>query len=157
MPERSPYSRVYWTVRDDDRLATIYPCDAHLAAWLRLLIAADMAWPAPADVPATVKRSSLNALRDAGVVELLPNGLFRFHGLDTERGRRRDAAQASAAHRSPTERTPNGNRPPTERLARRDETSNSRDRAEIQRGSTEALGAVGRANGRVDPVEGVLS
>lgn len=36
MSERSPYSRVYWTIRDDARLASVYPHDAHLAAALLL-------------------------------------------------------------------------------------------------------------------------
>ncbi len=115
MSERSPYSRVYWTVRNDDRLTTIYPHDAHLAAWLRLLIAADMAWPAPADVPASIRKASLAALCDAGVIELQPSGLFRFHGLDTERGRRREAAQASAGRRSVSGRGPSGERSVSER------------------------------------------
>lgn len=129
MSERAPYSRVYWTIRDDPRLEAVYPSDAHLATWLRLLLAADMAWPAPADVPASIRRSSLRALCDAGIIELLPSGLFRFHGLDTERGRRREAAQASAGRRSVSERGPSGERTPTQRhldasLAetRRDET-----------------------------------
>ena len=96
MSERAPYSRIYWTVRSDPRLAAIYGNDANFAAWTRLLIAADMAWPAPADIPASTKRAALTALEQAGVVELLPGGLFRFHGLDAERGRRRSAAGGHA-------------------------------------------------------------
>jgi len=126
MSERAPHSRVYWTIRNDPRLADIYPNDALLATWLRLLLAADMSWPAPADVPASVRRRSLASLRVAGVIELLPGGLFRFHGLDTERGDRRSAAQASAGQRWGSERgpsgTPHGMRSDTERHARRDET-----------------------------------
>ena len=110
MSERAPYSRVYWTVRNDDRLAGIYSDDHHWATWNRLLLAADMAWPAPADLPANARRASLRALEAAGVIELLPGGLFCFHGLDTERGRRREAAVTSAAYRSPTGRAPNGDR-----------------------------------------------
>lgn len=148
MSERSPYSRVYWTIRNDDRLATIYPNDAHLAAWLRLLIAADMAWPAPADIPASIRRPSLRALCDAGIIELLPSGLFHFHGLDTERGRRREAAQASAGYRTGTERAAAGRRPvpiraPDGELAekrreetRRDETVTAREDA----GEADVLG-----------------
>jgi hypothetical protein len=93
MSDRAPYSRVYWTIRADDRLAGIYPDNHHLATWLRLLIAADMAWPAPADVPSTARKASVEYLAEAGVIELLAGGLFRFHGLDAERGRRRDAAR----------------------------------------------------------------
>lgn len=115
MSERSPYSRVYWTIRNDPRLADIYPSDAFLATWTRLLIAADMSWPAPADLPASVRRSSLTALCAAGVIELLPGGLFRFHGLDSERGRRREAAQASAARRTGTGREASGDQTGTGR------------------------------------------
>jgi hypothetical protein len=123
MSERSPYSRVYWTIRNDPRLADIYPNDAHLAAWLRLLIAADMAWPAPADVPVSIRRGSLNALCGAGVIDLLPGGLFCFHGLDDERGRRRAAAQASVAHRTGIERVSTGDRSIPKRSTSRAETS----------------------------------
>ena len=128
MSERAPYSRVYWTVRNDPRLVGIYSDDHHWAAWNRLLLAADMAWPAPADLPANVRRASLRALEAAGVIELLPGGLFCFHGLDSERGRRRDAAAASSAHRLHTGRGPNGTQPVPERLPslaepRQDETT----------------------------------
>lgn len=92
MSERAPYSRVYWSVRNDARLATIYCDDHHWAAWNRLLLAADMSWPAPADLPANVRKASLATLVEAGVIERLAGGLFVFHGLDAERGRRRVAA-----------------------------------------------------------------
>ncbi len=121
--ERQPYSRVYWSIRSDERLATVYGNNDHLATWLRLLLAADMAWPAPADVPGSAGRRSLVALEAAGIIELLPGGLFRFHGLDGERGRRQESARLSAAYRTGTERRPNGDRSGTERLASRDETS----------------------------------
>ena len=89
MSDRAPYSRVYWTIRNDARLREIYPNNGHLATWLRLLIAADMAWPAPADLPSSVNKRSLSTLVEAGVIELHDGGLFTFHGLDTERGRRK--------------------------------------------------------------------
>lgn len=126
MSERAPYSRVYWTVRNDPRLAGIYSDDHHWAAWNRLLLAADMAWPAPADLPANIRRASLRALEAAGVIELVPGGLFCFHGLDAERGHRREAAAASAirrwsAERPHTERIPNASPTQTERHASRAE------------------------------------
>lgn len=114
MSERAPYSRVYWTIRQDERLASIYPDDHLLATWLRLLIAADMAWPAPADIPRSVSAKSLEALKAAGVIEVT-GGLFTFHGLDSERGRRADAARASSAARTGSERDPNGKRTGPER------------------------------------------
>jgi hypothetical protein len=98
MSER-PYSRVYWEVRADPRFVDIYSNNDHLATWLRLLIAADMAWPAPADVPASCRKASLSALCDVGLVELLPGQLYRVHGLDRERNERSDKARASVMHR----------------------------------------------------------
>lgn len=143
MSERAPYSRVYWTVRDDPRLVDIYADDHHWATWNRLLLAADMAWPAPADMPASVRRASLRALEAAGVLELLPGGLFRFHGLEAERGRRREAAAYSAAHRSGTGRVPNAPRTGTERTP--DGVLASRDsRDEPRRAETSRADADGR-------------
>jgi len=94
-----PYSRVYWRIVDDDRFSTIYGDDRHLAAWLRLLIAADQAWPASANLPASARPASVQALVDVGLVELRAKGIFRIHGLDAERSRRQDAAAAGASAR----------------------------------------------------------
>jgi hypothetical protein len=142
MSDRAPYSRVYWTVRSDPRLVDIYANDHHWATWNRLLLAADMAWPAPADLPATANRSSLRALVAAGVIEILPGGLFAFHGLDTERGRRRAAAASyTGPRRDPSgsetgpRRDPAGTQTPPSRRAldetRRDEPSIARPRARV--------------------------
>ena len=93
------YSRVYWSVRDDDRFLGVYCNDAHLATWLRLLIAADAVWPHPADLPASARKASVSALKAAGLIEELPGGMYRVHGLDAERQRRADAARRSASFR----------------------------------------------------------
>lgn len=117
MSERQPYSRVYWSIRTDPKFDGIYADDRHLATWLRLLIAADATWPAPADVPASARKSSINALVEAKLIDLLPSGMFKVRGLDAERGRRRDAAREGAdirygrtpnAPHLQSERTPNG-------------------------------------------------
>lgn len=89
MTARQPYSRVYWSIRDDQRLADIYGDDHALAAWLRSLIAADMAYPAPADLPRRCTPAAMRKLVTAGIVEPAGDGLFRFHGLAAERTRRR--------------------------------------------------------------------
>lgn len=83
-----PYSRVYWRVAEDERFAGIYPNDNHLATWLRLLMLADAMYPTAAPVPATAKARSVTALTDCGLIELLPGGLYRVHGLKSERERR---------------------------------------------------------------------
>lgn len=94
-----PYSRVYWRVRSDPKFVGIYADDHHFAAWVRLLIAADAAWPAPADVPASCRRASLRALTAAGLIDLFDSGLYRVHGLDAERGKRQSVAVTAATAR----------------------------------------------------------
>lgn len=106
MTERA-YCRVYYTVKDDPKFETIYTDDHHLATWLRLLIAADAIWPASADLPAAARKASVSALVAAGLVDLLPSGRYRIHGLDAERGSRRDAARASVAQRTYNGRSTN--------------------------------------------------
>jgi hypothetical protein len=98
MSER-PYSRVYWSVRSDDRFVGIYTDNDHLSTWLRLLISADAAWPAPADLPRSARQRSINALAESGLIELLPGDLFRVHGLDNEREARSTKARESVMHR----------------------------------------------------------
>ena len=105
MSERQPYSRVYWSIIDDPKFATIYDNDHHLAAWLRLLLTHDQAHPSSGHVPAVIQRASLRALCDAGLIDVTGRR-FRVHGLDAERERRRIAA---------TTRGPNGTRTGTGR------------------------------------------
>jgi hypothetical protein len=113
------YSRVYWSIVDDEKFAAIYGDDHHLAAWLRLLLVADQSFPASGQVPAGVRRSSVRALTDVGLIDLTGVGRYRIHGLDAERKRRSDPARIGANARwsdskriasgmqSHSERTPN--------------------------------------------------
>ena len=126
MSERAPYSRVYWSIVDDPKFQHIYDNDAHLATWLRLLMLADGQWPASCPVPASARKASVTALMDAGLIDVATGGRFRVHGLDAERGRRRDAAR-TGPKRDPNG-TPNGTQTGPERewgpgtKPRRDET-----------------------------------
>lgn len=133
MSERAAYSRVYWSIVDDAKFETVYDNDNHLASWLRLLLIADQSHPSSAYLPANVRKTSIAALADVGLIDLLPRNRFRVHGLDAERERRRIAATS----RPPmgTTRVPDGDRtvpgrgpliPGTQGL-RRDETSTRRD------------------------------
>ena len=89
-----PYVRVYYSIRSDPRFDTIYGDDAALAAWLRLLMAADAIWPAPADIPKWVRREPFRKLVAAGLLEV--SGVhYRIHGMDAERASR--SARASNA------------------------------------------------------------
>lgn len=82
------YSRVYWTIVDDPKFEHVYDDDAALAAWLRLLLIADQAWPASAHLPASCRPKSVKVLVGAGLVVPLPGGRYRVAGLDAERERR---------------------------------------------------------------------
>jgi hypothetical protein len=128
MSERQPYSRVYWSIRQDPKFRGIYSNDSHLAAWLRLLIAADATWPAPADVPANAKPASVKALAECGLVDLLGDGLFTIHGLQAERGRRQEAAtRGPRGDQLPPKRDPDAPSRAGVAELRRDETRVSQD------------------------------
>lgn len=94
MSERAPYSRVYWAVVDDPKFSGIYDDNNHLATWLRLLLIADQAHPASANIPIGTNRKSVDALVEAGLIDLGTSSRYRVHGLDAERGRRADAARS---------------------------------------------------------------
>ncbi len=140
MSERAPYSRVYWAIVDDPKFASIYDNNDHLATWLRLLMQADGQWPASCPVPASARKASVTALADAGLIDFVSGGRFRIHGLDAERGRRRDAA------RTPPKRAPDGDQTGPERdlrpgpKTRQDETHRAETtRADDGRADLEAF------------------
>lgn len=128
MSDRAAYSRIYWSVMDDPKFDGIREDARRFGSWSILLIAADMAWPAPAYVPSTVPKSCYASLVATGLVDELSGGRFRIHGLDAERGRRRDAATRPGPTRGPTapqpgpKQDPNGEQDKTRRdELRRDE------------------------------------
>ncbi len=92
------YVKVYYSIRTDPRFETIYGDDAALAAWLRLLMAADAIWPAPADIPKWVRQGPFRKLVEAGLVEV-SGAHYCIHGLDAERGKRSDRASNAAVAR----------------------------------------------------------
>ena len=94
----SQYVRVYYSILDDERFDGVYSTP-HLATWLRLLMQADAMWPASAHVPASERKASIAVLVEHGLVELLPGGKYRIHGLDAERSRRKEAAAAGGRAR----------------------------------------------------------
>lgn len=92
MSERAAYSRVYWSIIDDPKFANVYDDDRALAAWMRLLLVADQAWPASAHVPSGTHPKALAILVGAGLVDVTTGRRYRIHGLDAERNRRKEAA-----------------------------------------------------------------
>lgn len=88
-----PYARLYLALVDDEKFQNIYGNDQHFATWCRLLMIAEPAWPASAHIPVTAKRSSIQALSAAELIDLLPGGRYRIHGLDAERRSRHEHAK----------------------------------------------------------------
>lgn len=80
-----PYSRVYWSVLDDKKFDEIRADMRHFGSWTMMLVVAEMAYPAPAFIPPTVPRTSLQALAKAGLIDLLPARMYRVKGLKKER------------------------------------------------------------------------
>lgn len=94
--QQDPYVRVYYRVIDDPKFSGVFDDDARLACWLRLLLVADGTWPAPAPIPANVRRGPFQHLVDVGLIDLVAGGRYRIHGMDSERGERRAKAQKAA-------------------------------------------------------------
>lgn len=90
---QDPYSRVYWKAIDDPKFAGIWDVDSCLAAWVRLLLHADMAWPASASLYHGLKKAALEKLVEVGLVDLVGGGRYRIHGLDKERETRSQQAR----------------------------------------------------------------
>lgn len=171
MSQGAGYVRVYFSIVDDERFVGIYDDDHHLAAWLRLLLVADAAWPSSASLPRSARPASVRALAASGLIELVGTDRYRVHGLDRERGRRSEAARLGglASGRSRSSRT-TGERPfndrstTVERMANGDtngsgtesnlaesEPNPSRIRA-VRFAGARARGA----NGKSDPLDDAL-
>jgi hypothetical protein len=97
MPSRDdPYSRVYH--RFSDEFPSVFDDDRAVAAWLRLLLIADAAWPTRPPIPATVNRKALSVLQGAGLV-VVERGYYTMLGLDKQRTERRDKAVSAGLAR----------------------------------------------------------
>lgn len=94
-----PYCRLYWSVMDDAKFDGIREDPRLFGSWALLLVVADMAWPVPAYVPPTIRRGDLAKLVDCGLIDRIDAHRFRVHGLDRERGERRQSARNAAALR----------------------------------------------------------
>lgn len=91
--------RIYFEARDDERFAHAYECDTCWAAYSRLLMDAEAAYPTAASLPVSLKRHAKAHLIDAGIIELRPHDCFVVHGLAAERTRRSHQGTAGAAAR----------------------------------------------------------
>lgn len=82
----SDYSRVYHTVVDEDpKFDGVYDDDRMLAAWLRLLLAADAMYPAPPPLPRWLADDVMDRLVEKRIIELIRGGNYRLTGLRPER------------------------------------------------------------------------
>ena len=89
---RDAYIAVPHAIAEDDRFEKIYGDDARLATWLRLRLAADRAWPAPAMLP-PLEPEIVADLVDVELIEIVSNGRYRVPGLDEARAKRIEAAR----------------------------------------------------------------
>lgn len=154
-----PYSRVYHEAVADPKFREVWLDDRALATWLRLLISADQAWPAPAMLYQGVAKATVALLVRVGLVRLERGPYYVIVGLDEERRRRSTGASKAAQARwhgreddppdppdesMPTRRPRNGPRTPTsdadripETMPSRDEPSQDETRREVRAGAAE--------------------
>lgn len=94
MSER-PYSRLYHQLADE--FPEVYD-GPDLAGYVRLLVAADQAWPTCARWAGYVTEPELERLAAAGLV--IPDGArYRIRGMEKERSKRSQAASIAARSR----------------------------------------------------------
>ena len=103
--QENPYVRVYHALRDT---VEIYDNDRKLAAYLRLLVAADMAWPSAPEVPRGVRPPDLRSFEASGHIEVAGRR-YRVRELDDERGTRSDHAAKAAKARWDSQKDAAGN------------------------------------------------
>ncbi len=94
--QSDPYIRIYLRVRDDPRFEHAYSCDACWAAYSRLLMDAEAAFPASASLPANLDAHAAAQLMADGIIEPRRHGCFVVHGMVTERRRRSEEGRANA-------------------------------------------------------------
>jgi hypothetical protein len=91
------YARFYYAefMRD---YPDVYGDDAAFAAFLRLLTAAEMAWPTTPEIPRSIRAKGLRILTERGLVKVTGHN-FVLKGFVRERTQRSDSARNAAASR----------------------------------------------------------
>jgi len=95
----APYVRVYSTLGQDH--PKVWSDVRLLGGYVKLLMAAEPAWPGLADVPRGVPSDVLAELEADEVVDVIGDS-FRFHGLEAERSGRRSGAYVGGRVRAQT-------------------------------------------------------
>ena len=80
----SEYVRVYQSIRSDPKFATVYGNDRALAAWVRLLLDADLTFPVPTSLPAHLSKYARDVLTKAGILSVT-GSTYVLSGLSKER------------------------------------------------------------------------
>lgn len=93
-----PFARFYY--RDFQRdYPDVYADDAAFAAWMRLLVLAETAWPAPPELPRSLRRKALEVLVSHGLIAIGPRHTYAVRGYQIERSKRQESAQKGATNR----------------------------------------------------------
>lgn len=79
------YSRIYWTIVDDEKFVDVFDDDRQWAAYTRLLMAAEQAYPSPASLPRWLADDVLEVLVERRIIELIRGHKYRIVGLKAER------------------------------------------------------------------------
>lgn len=93
------YARVYFDrMARDPKFDGIREDGPRLGSWLLLLMEAEKAWPAPAFRPPVswVSNAHFALFRDREIIDVQPDGRYRIHGLDKERGARSERGRVGA-------------------------------------------------------------
>ena len=100
MSADDPFVTVRRRIIDDPRFADVYADATTLGWWLKLLLGADAAWPASAELPRSCPAASVTALAAVGLVVVYPHGRYRMPDHDQEREARSRAAGAGGRGRA---------------------------------------------------------
>lgn len=93
------FVKVPHAIKSDATFAPIYGDNAVLGAWVKLLIAADSAHPSPAELPRSVTDDQLEVIVQAGLLEVLPGGLYLIPSLTEDREARTEKARQNGKGR----------------------------------------------------------
>jgi len=104
----APYARIYATLSTDPKTAAMWLDDRLLAAYVRLLLNADLAWPMPPAVPRWIADDVLETLAGSRIIET-DGTTYQVVGLRAEReGRATGRAVGGKARSDGAKRDENG-------------------------------------------------
>jgi hypothetical protein len=90
---KDAYVQIPHALADDPVYASLYGNDETLAAFVRMKLAADRAWPSSPTVPRRLSEEQLRMMLDSGLVTLCPGDRFRVPSTDELRRKRSEAGK----------------------------------------------------------------